>query len=156
MHIPIEEIAEIDRLNMTDFIEALGGSFDPDRRREKVKEEIEKGAIFILVNSANHLVGYIEYWIEKNRTLNVASIQVIPKFRNGTVLRKLLSQAYYMIEKDPPSEAITSVQINNRLSEKLNHKLGFKKIKEEGDRIIFKASGVELLNSLAYFANKGR
>ena len=154
MHIPIEEIAEIDRLNMTDFIEALGGKFDAERRREKVKEEIEKGAIFILVNSANHLVGYIEYWIEENRILKVASIQVIPKFRNGTVLRKLLSQAYCKIEKDPPLEVITSVHINNKLSKKLNHKLGFKKIKQQGDRIIFKASGVELLNRLVYFADK--
>ena len=67
-----------------------------------------------------------------------------------------MSQAYCKIEKDLPLEVITSVHINNKLSKKLNHKLGFKKIEEQGDRITFKASGVELLNRLAYFANKGK
>ena len=153
---PIDEIVEIDRLNMADFIEASGGKFDPERRRRTVKKEIEKGAIFILVNRANKLADYVEYWMERDETLNVASIQISSRFRNGSVLRELLSQAYDNLRKNPPSEAITSVHLNNRLSQKLNNKLGFKKIKEKEDRVYFKADGIEFLNNLARFADKQR
>ena len=117
LQIPIDEIIEIDRLNMAGFIEALGGKFDTQRRRRALNEEIKKGAIFVLVNRADRLAGYIEYWIEKDKTLYVASIQISPKFRNGAVLRNLLSQAYNKLRKDIPFEASTSVHTNNRFCE---------------------------------------
>ena len=110
--------------------------------------------IFVLVNRADRLAGYIEYWIEKDKTLYVASIQISPKFRNGAVLRNLLSQAYNKLRKDIPFEASTSVHSNNLLSKKLNEYLGFEEIRAEDDRVYLTVGGVELLKNLARFANK--
>ncbi len=148
--IPINQIVEIDRQNMAGFIEAQGGRFDSQRRLQSLKDEIKKGAVFIFARRANNLVGYIEYWLEDN-ILKIASIQIIPAFRNGTILRELLSKAYINMKENKPSIIISSAHVNNVLSIKLNTKLGLEKIREEKDRLYFQANGPEFLKRLADF-----
>ncbi len=92
--------------------------------------------------------------MQERQTLNIASIQVHPQFRNGPTLRRLLSAACDRLRKNPPRKVSTSVYVNNSLSKKLNSRLGLKEVGRDGERICFQADGEEFMKHLARFVKK--
>lgn len=71
----ISAFLELDCLNMAPIIASSGGTFDPAFRRQKIMEEIERGAVFLSVCRAGKVVAYLEYMPETDNTWYVISTQ---------------------------------------------------------------------------------
>jgi ribosomal protein S18 acetylase RimI-like enzyme len=138
---------------MFGFFEKLGLKYEDQRRREGLIAEIQKGASFIFLNQGNRLIGYFEYFYENDHLINIASIQIHPEYRNGGILRKLLSKVYAHFKDKPSLTVKTSVHKSNPLSIKLNEKLGFIKTNETKERIEFREKCERLLNTLSRYAS---
>ncbi|MDP6543523.1 MAG: GNAT family N-acetyltransferase [Phycisphaerae bacterium] len=150
----IDELVELDRLNMTPFIEQAGGTFDPELRREKLLLEMEKGSIVFSVQRSGKTIAYFEYRPEPNDVWNIMSIQIHPSYRNGFVLRDLLSEARERLQTHAPSAIRSSVHFTNQASLRLHRKLGFVKIEQKEDRILFVTDGKTLSERLARFKKR--
>jgi len=150
----INELVELDRLNMTPVIEQAGGTFDPELRRRKVLLEMEKGAVFFSIQRSGKTIAYLEYMPEPDDRWRVMSIQIHPAHRNGFVLRDLLSEARQRLQTHAPSAIRSSVHFTNQASLRLHRKLGFVKIEEKEDRILFVTDGKTLSERLARFKKR--
>ena len=82
------------------------------------------------------------------------SIQIHPAHQKGFVLRDLLSEAGRHLQTHAPSTIRSSVHFTNQASLRLHRKLGFVKIKEEADRILFVTDGKTLAERLARFKKR--
>ncbi|PIE40323.1 MAG: hypothetical protein CSA51_01430 [Gammaproteobacteria bacterium] len=69
-------------------------------------------------------------------------------------LRDLLSEARRRLQTDAPSAIRSSVHFTNQVSLRLHRKLGFMKIEEEADRVLFVTDGKTLCERLARFKKK--
>ncbi len=152
----IDELVELDRLNMTPVIEQAGGTFDPEFRRENLLLEIKKGAIVFSVQRAEKTIAYLQYMPEPNDVWNIMSIQIHPSWQNGFVLRTLLAEARERLQIHKPSLIRSSVHFTNKAFLRLHRNLGFVKLEEKADRIIFVADGKTLSRRLACFKKKRR
>ena len=150
----IDELLELDRLNMASIIEQAGGKFDPEFRRRKILEEMERGAVFISIQRTGNTIAYLEYMPEPNEPWHIMSIQVHPSHQNGFVLRDLFSEAGRRMRARPPSSIRSSVHFSNQASLNLHRKLGFMKIGEKAERILFSVDGPTLAQRLDRFTRR--
>ncbi len=150
----IDELVELDRLNMAGVIEQTGGKFDREFRRRKILLEMERGAVFFSIQRSGNTVAYLEYMPEDDDSWRILSIQVHPAYQNGFVLRDILSEARRRLPVHAPASIRSSVHFTNQASLRLYHKLGFVKIAEKEDRILFTIDGKALRQRLARFQER--
>ena len=152
MNADIEQIVELDHLNMAAILEQVGVHFEPARRRKGLLEEINKGAVFIMVKREGRIIAYLEYLPECDGSIHIKSIQVHPNYQRRLVLRQLLAEAHSNFNDIHPALVKTSVHRSNRASLALHRKLGFQQVEQTGERTWFEVDGAQLLNRLAAYA----
>ncbi|PIE63646.1 MAG: hypothetical protein CSA26_11975 [Desulfobacterales bacterium] len=150
----IDELVALDRLNMAPVIEQAGGTFDPEVRRRNLLLEMEKGAVFFSIQRSGKTIAYLQYMPEPNDRWNIMSIQIHPAYQKGFVLRELLSEARRRLQTDAPSVIRSSVHFTNQASLRLHRKLGFMKVEEDADRVLFVIDGKTLCERLARFKKR--
>jgi ribosomal protein S18 acetylase RimI-like enzyme len=150
----IDKFVELDRLNMAPIIEAAGGRFDPDFRRQKIVQERERGALFLSALRDGEVVAYIEYMPGADDVWNVMSIQIHPLCQNGTILCDLLATAWKDLSVSRARTVRSSVHTTNNPSLRLHRKLGFLKTGEMNDRILFETDAQSLCERLERFGKR--
>ena len=154
--IDLEQIIELDRLNMTPLLKAAGIEFDPDRRREGLQGEINKGAWFVVVERNHKIIAYVQYLLEGNGIATFPSIQVHPEFKGSFIVRSLLSDLYQRLKNDCPNLIHSSVHNNNKPSLSLHRRLGFREKERINERILFEINGREFLENISKFGDRTR
>ena len=117
------QVLELDKLNMSQFLTASGKVFDIELRKSCIKEELENGAVFLIVKEKNKVIGYVEYHEKENQKLTIKSIQIHPSKMNGFTLRKLIQIIYPKFKNSFEKHTIISaVHATNKPSIALHEK----------------------------------
>lgn len=153
MTIPIDAVIELDRLNMTPIFEAMGVTFDPILRRDRLISEIEAGSKLETIWQNNLLIAYLEFQIVENHC-NVQSIQIHPHYQSGIVLANILGKTYKRLLNTPILIIHSSVHEGNIKSLSLHRNLGFDEIIKKENRVLFEISSDVLIKRLSRFEKK--
>ncbi|MCF6097093.1 GNAT family N-acetyltransferase [Thermovorax subterraneus] len=151
----LEKIVELDRINMSPILKELGIEFDPERRKNDLVREIEKGARFFLVRRGDILAAYLEYMPVSDNCWNVMSIQIHPAYKKSSILRAIFRQAYREMLSNRPKKVFSSAHKNNESSVRLHRRLGFRIVSEENERYRYEISGDELLGFFSCIFKRG-
>ena len=133
---------------MTPIIEAVGGTFDFERRYQKILDEKKNGSHFLSVLRNRKIVGYLEYAHDCDDVWKIQSIQIHPEHKGSMVIRDLLSLARQEVNKTKPKLIKSSVHVTNEASLKLHNRMGFQEVGSNDDRILFEVRGDKLLKIL--------
>ena len=148
----IDEIVELDRINMSSIIEAQGGMFDEDRRRNSLVADLSKGLVIIPNIENEQLIAYLELLQIDNRNVKVRSIQIHPGCNKGLALKKLFSRFLEFFPKNTlPEYFCSKVHKANTKSLALHKKLGFTRYKTDDDSDYFKVQGNTLYEYIKRF-----
>lgn len=130
----IQQIAEIDRQNMSGMIAAMGNVYSADRRKADVVKEIERNTKFVTVKRDDIMLAYLSYRITGD-DLKIMSIQLAP-YTGRLVLRLLVRKTLLLTAGEDFNTVSSKVFSNNHNSIRFHYKLGFS-LNEERDGICY-------------------
>jgi GNAT superfamily N-acetyltransferase len=152
----IDNILELDRLNISPILEAVGKKFDSHYRRNSIEAEQRQGASFITIFRSDLLVAYLEYLPVCRYKWEIMSLQIHPDYQRTGILRDILAKSFSILSQHIPIVIKSVTHTSNARSLVLHRKLGFKIVGQSDDRIFLEANGIALYRQLAFFCKKTR
>lgn len=151
----ILQIIQIDQFNMSKFFSDTGKNFDVELRKSGIESELEKGAVFILVQEEEQIIGYIEYLERANKRVTIKSVQIHPSKKHKFVLRKFINGIYSHFKGSYEDYDIISAA--HRINDKsilLHKKLGFAEHETGKDIITYQCKGSEFISKLEKYLKR--
>lgn len=119
-----EQITEFDRINMKPILEAAGIEFPEERRRKA----FTGNSTFIIAFDQRRIAGYVEYrrsWNDADY-IYISSIQIAKKYRNTSLIIKLIDNFRSLVSAEEFAGFETNVQKVNARAVKMYQKIGFR------------------------------
>lgn len=119
-----ERVIEFDKRNMRAVWEKAGMEFPEEKRRKG----LESNPTFIVAFDAADVAGYLEYLRSWNdpRYIYVGSIQIGERYRNSSLILRLLDEFRSRVAGEDFLGFETNVQKANAVATRLYQKIGFK------------------------------
>lgn len=120
-----DAIVELDRTNMAAVLEKAGIVFPEEKRRKAFEVD---GVYFIVFDSAGGVLAYLEIcpdWENPREDLYISSLQIVPEWRGGALLGRLLAAAVGHLQNHPFRLLKSAVQKANLPAIEIYRKLGF-------------------------------
>ena len=121
----IEKILTLDRQNMTEILRKSGRAF-PESRRSRVLRD--PSLVVIAMVGGDELVGYVDFCTDArdDRDIYLTSIQLVPRYRRGMSIAKLLVAAARALKGRSFRYLRAEVQAGNDAALALCARLGFR------------------------------
>jgi len=121
----VERILTLDRLNMAQVLRESGRDFPELRRRSVLRDP---SLVVIALVNREELIGYVDFCDDQRNRMDVylTSIQLVPRYRRGLSIAKLLAPAARILKKRSFRYVRADVQRSNIAALTLCSRLGFR------------------------------
>jgi L-amino acid N-acyltransferase YncA len=143
LDVSVGECVELDRQNMTPIMEAAGETFDATNRKARLAKSLATNGRLVGVWRDGRLAGYAELRLTGDRCA-LWSVQVHPCYQQGPVLLGLLRRIAEVLDPAEVRVVASAAHAGNEKSMRLHRLLGFLKVGECGDKVLFEATAWEL------------
>lgn len=155
----VAELVELERVSMAALRAATGTAFDAAALTQSYHRQIRDGAEFVTVRRDDRLVACIGFMTAAvHQECVVTTLQTDPAYRQGSVLRDLLSQVSHRLQGIDPAVLragwlVGTVHPLNEASIQLHRKLGYKEERRNG-LIIYRIRASDLAERLQRYARQ--